>query len=532
MVAYHHRQQGGASSFRGALAVLSVMLFLYAFSRMISPPPSGASFQKPSQPQTTPAAAIPKNEPDAWKDTKRSGVFDEEVPVVKRPAAETKAKVSKQTSEGSSSKTSPQRPSKISLSELASRIKPSDQSATAAVRTSIVKPPVEEDAEEDDDAEDEEDIAEEGSGAAKVAEAEGSGIDDDEEDDEEDEETVEKKSGGEVEQRKVVDMAGDGDEDDEEQEAAREVNEEDAEEEEEEKQVAVPATPARKLKPTAWEKFYESAKCKAFRSLPPGHGIERNLGQGQRSLCSRNQTEKQTIEYRTELGGSVDISIIHRAIYLPVMKAGSQMFQEVFKKRLRGRRILDREIPSYLKRFDLKLEDFFIFTFVREPLSTFVSAYGEVTKYTSRNRTFVKGFSDIEDKPENEPRRALAALEDIRKGTFHGLVPAHMHTQLWKISRCLPNREATEIKLNFIGHLENLDNDWPFVEQVLNIPHQDLPVIHSSKTSPNPIPKRSIKFDPPSSNARFSELTKEVCDYYRADFACFGYDDSICDQRR
>jgi hypothetical protein len=281
---------------------------------------------------------------------------------------------------------------------------------------------------------------------------------------------------------------------------------------------------------TDWKSHFDSPKCVKFRNLPPGHANEGNVGQGQRSLCTRNSTERRTVEFKTELGGSIDISFIHKTIYIPVMKAGSQMFQEVFRRRLRGKRIFDRQLNWYLKKFDFNLEDFFVFTFVRDPLKTFVSAYGEVSKYAARNRTIVRGFAQIDDTPENEPSRSMACLENIKRGTFHGLVPAHMHTQLWKVSRCLSDtKEKTDLPINFIGHLENLDQDWRYVEQVLNIPHQELPVIHSSsqiKTTP----KRSLQFDAPSSNERFSPLTKQVCEYYKSDFACFGYDDSICNQ--
>ena len=280
----------------------------------------------------------------------------------------------------------------------------------------------------------------------------------------------------------------------------------------------------KRTRPTHWRKFFESSLCKKFRSLSPGHKADKNMGQGIRSLCHHEPSEKKTIEYRTEIGGSIDISFQYKAIYIPVMKAGSQMFQEVFRKRLKGKRIYDRELHYYLKKYDLRLEDFYIFTFVRNPFSTFVSAYGEVSKYTARNRTQVKGFSAIEDRPENEPKRALAALEDIRKGTFHGLVPAHMYTQTWKVSRCMADRALTEIPLHFVGHLENLDADWKYVERQLKLSHQSLPVIHSSG------PKRQLPFDAPSKSGRFSTLTREVCDYYRADFVCFGYDDSICNQ--
>lgn len=207
------------------------------------------------------------------------------------------------------------------------------------------------------------------------------------------------------------------------------------------------------------------------------------------------------------------------------------MFQDVFRRRLKGKRVQDRFLNAMLKNAKLELSDFFIFTFARNPFSAFKSAYGEVSKYVANNRTHHKGsFGDVEQIFANEPQRAMNCLNDIAKGAFHGLVPAHLHTQLWKVMRCTADRKA--IRFDFIGHLENLDADWKFVENQLKLPHQPLLVIHSANDAAEYVEAKKLILPPLQSHdentKKFKALTEQVCNYYKVDFACFGYDAEFC----
>lgn len=287
---------------------------------------------------------------------------------------------------------------------------------------------------------------------------------------------------------------------------------------------------------TNWKRWYNSPQCLEHRSTPPGKSSLKTMGIGMRSLCSNDPNEKLAEEYKAEIPGSIDISITHRAIYIPVMKAATQSFQALFRKKFHGRRIPDRMLRMYLQQHGLKLSDFFVFTFVRDPFKIFVSSYREISKYAMNNRTAHTGFTLIPNTAENEPLRALTCLDNVRSGVFHGLVPAHMHTQLWKIQRCFKSKSQVKknIEFNFIGHLENIDEDWKYVEKMLNIPSTPLPFVHSAsdKSWNGHSLKQDIsrlQFDPVSSaTSKFSDLTKRVCEYYRSDFVCFGYDDSPC----
>ena len=81
------------------------------------------------------------------------------------------------------------------------------------------------------------------------------------------------------------------------------------------------------------------------------------------------------------------------------------------------------------------------------------------------------------------------------------------------------------LEINFIGKLENVEEDWKVIESIINVPHHPLPVIHSSDTSKERLKAKKFLHFPHISNTsdRFSKLTKKVCEYYAGDFECFGY---------
>jgi hypothetical protein len=131
---------------------------------------------------------------------------------------------------------------------------------------------------------------------------------------------------------------------------------------------------------------------------------------------------------------------------------------------------------------------------------------------------------------EHEPERAIECLRNVRTGLFTGLVPAHLFTQVWKTQRCM-GRARRPVPIHFIGHLENAAADWMYVEERLGVAHVALPVIHSSDSAKERVmAKDMIKFDQAGADLKFSNLTRQACEYYESDFECFGYDNSLCVQ--
>jgi hypothetical protein len=274
-----------------------------------------------------------------------------------------------------------------------------------------------------------------------------------------------------------------------------------------------------------WKSTYTSPACLAHRSRPVGRAVDGNVGRGQRAMCTDLE---DTEELRKEILGSVDVSVSHKTIYVPVMKAGTQMFQEVLKRRFAATRVTDRDLARVLRKNKLELSDMFVFTFVRSPLSMFRSGYGEMSLYAAHDKIMKQGFTLIQQTEANEPARAIECLQNVGSGLFSGLVPAHLFTQVWKTQRCM-GRVRQPLGMDFVGRLENVEKDWKFVEERLGVAHVPLPVIHASDLAKERVmAKQMIKFDAVSAARRFSNLTALVCQYYKADFDCFGYDDAVC----
>jgi len=256
--------------------------------------------------------------------------------------------------------------------------------------------------------------------------------------------------------------------------------------------------------------------------MPVGRAHDGNVGRGRRAACLDNHS---TDEFRKEIFGSIDVSLSHRVIYVPVMKAGTQMFAEVLAKRFGAVRMPDRDLLKALRKHHVSLSDFFVFTVVRSPFSMFRSGYGEMSLYAAHGKIARTGFALVPQTEANEPARAIECLTNVRTGTFSRLVPAHLFTQMWKTHRCV-GRSPWPLKLSFVGHLENIQADWRFVEQRLGVAHEPLPRIHSSDTAAERVKaKLMLEF---AVEGRFAHLTRAVCDYYRSDFECFGYDDALC----
>lgn len=269
-----------------------------------------------------------------------------------------------------------------------------------------------------------------------------------------------------------------------------------------------------------WRESYFSPRCERHKEQPAGLASEGKRGMGRRAYCTSNMTTDSE-EYLLEGTGSVEVSIPYRTIYVPVVKSASSVIQDTMRKRLRSKRIADRNVLLFLKSKGLSLSDFFVFTFVRDPFQVFQSAYREANKYEERNKTIDETtFMQIENKPENEPRRAIASLMDARNGLF---IPTHMYTQFWKVQRCT-GKQKEMIEFNFIGHIDDMDDDWKFIEMKLGLPHRPLP----SRTSGKP-QKSKLTFDPVTDfDSPWSMLTKHVCDYYQSDFDCFGFNRTLC----
>lgn len=160
---------------------------------------------------------------------------------------------------------------------------------------------------------------------------------------------------------------------------------------------------------------------------------------------------------------------------------------------------IDDKSKNWLKKItDEEIKnDYFIFTFVRNPFSKVVSCWGE----GKRNVRGMKCSSNFEFFIKNELWRGDRA--DF-KG-FHNahLIPANIHIEY----------DDGELFTNYVGKIENIEEDWKTLCDIIHLPYSKLPYIESGHSV-----KESYK------NFYTPELTEIVFNYYKRDLELFDYE--------
>jgi hypothetical protein len=276
--------------------------------------------------------------------------------------------------------------------------------------------------------------------------------------------------------------------------------------------------------------FY-SPGCEAFRSSVAGTYQDGLLGAFSRARCVDPKTSQA---FKDGWGSQVIISTAYRLIYYPNMKVASSTFKVVMRRRFQGKIVPTHELMAYLTERKLDIADFFAFTFVREPRDAWYSAYAEIDERGDK-RSGKLGFQKIARKHENEPVRATKCFDMVRKGEELrlDLLPKHGYSQFWKTQRCVRPEDGANwmtwtprdpltitarrfLGLDFIGKVENMDEDYRALETVLGVDHAPLP-----KTNPS---KREYKEHSSwLKSQRFPELEGPLMEYLQADFRCFNY---------
>mmetsp|Transcript_15719 Transcript_15719/g.20675 ORF Transcript_15719/g.20675 Transcript_15719/m.20675 type:complete len:417 (-) Transcript_15719:71-1321(-) len=274
--------------------------------------------------------------------------------------------------------------------------------------------------------------------------------------------------------------------------------------------------------PSAVTTYLGSEKCINYRMNGFTANKTKNLGTGRRIRCYKNDTDS---EFRREHGGGLIISKKFKLIYIPNMKAASQMFKQTLETRFEAEKINQHNLGDFLQENNDLLEDYLVFTFVRDPLSHFLSAYAEVDKQKMKkakrmNHTW--GYLNIPRNLTHEPARSIRLINDIRNGTFWGFTASHLYSQFWKTTRCLTDNHLPLLP-NFVGRIENLEQDWQAVEDYLKVGHVPLEKKHYYS---HPAKKHAKMLDLYSTTdgSKYDVLVKEICHFYKADYECFGYE--------
>ena len=236
-----------------------------------------------------------------------------------------------------------------------------------------------------------------------------------------------------------------------------------------------------------------------------------------------------THSYKTELvRRDLDFMIVddeNKIIYCTIPKVSSTTWKQVLWD-LRGlhkniQNIHYKHLWRWLYQYTeeerlLRIQTYFKFLFVREPLHRLLSAYKD--KFLRKDRScskrarkqIVKAYRPQDYKPNGDYNDINITFAEFIQ-YFSNDKPRNPHWQLYE-QLCHP----CVINYDFIGHLETLDEDAPLLLKMAVIDdHVTFPPIHKSTGSDevlkyySQVPKRYI--------TRLGEL-------YRGDFEMFGYD--------
>lgn len=153
------------------------------------------------------------------------------------------------------------------------------------------------------------------------------------------------------------------------------------------------------------------------------------------------------------------------------------------------------------------LQDYFFFTFVRNPANRFLAAYKQLRGHKKR----------IESNYTKDMREVLLQL------LFnHNTADEHIQTQSFALSATVIHADSGfQIPLDFIGRVENIQSDWPRLLAAIEA--------HTNKSLPN-LPQLKHELQELESERKRIEdaatdaVMKLATLTYAQDYVCLGYD--------
>jgi Sulfotransferase family len=184
------------------------------------------------------------------------------------------------------------------------------------------------------------------------------------------------------------------------------------------------------------------------------------------------------------------------AIFIHIPKAaGSAVSQQIYGCQVGHLRLMELAAASRQT-----VERYFTFSFVRDPLDRFVSAYRFLSQGGTNPNDAAFARRHLMGRSMLEVARALAGETDLRR-------KVHFQTQASFLT--LPS-EPERIAVEFVGRFETIADDYATIARRLGLdPH--LPVRNATKTSAGPV-------DPV--NDEVQEIVREL---YAIDYALLGY---------
>lgn len=201
-----------------------------------------------------------------------------------------------------------------------------------------------------------------------------------------------------------------------------------------------------------------------------------------------------------------------KGVFIHINKCGGTSIKSILNKKenvivctnnIPGSKVNINEIQKWAE-----YENLFSFTIIRHPFSRFISAYKMIKRDCPELNYTLNKFINIVTDPKisylktkidkNFAYYAWGGPEVYIKR--HTLPLSHSHYGIVD--------ENENIKVKFIGKLENIENDWKIIQQKLEI-NEKISVLNSTK-------KEEIKLN--------DEQKKILFEYYKKDFEFFSYD--------
>jgi len=205
----------------------------------------------------------------------------------------------------------------------------------------------------------------------------------------------------------------------------------------------------------------------------------------------------------TDIGYSLKPYVEKKCIFVHIPKtAGISVCQALFNNLAGGHTTIKKYQISFSK---YEFDSFFKFTFVRNPWSRLFSAYNFLKKggmnnidknWASRNLSDYGNFDDFV--------KRWVTTSNIEK--YIHFIPQYRFL-------CIPNRD--EIKVDFLGFFENLEEDFAYIARQLSMA-DNVTLKHKNKTASNDKKIDYREFY----NAETCDIVSEV---YKKDIELFGY---------
>lgn len=169
----------------------------------------------------------------------------------------------------------------------------------------------------------------------------------------------------------------------------------------------------------------------------------------------------------------------------------------------------------------------FVFTFTQNPVRHALEAYAEIDALKRSAHPVAAGtfttFQEVDREINNGTGRFLAFLDDLKekrfgeRSTAKNWSPAHAASQLASIAMA---RRSKRRIVNYIGHIENIVEDWAYIQRRANIAEENRTAAHrldsdAGVTTPEYAVDLNVERTP--------EVLQAICTMYAADFVCLGY---------